>query len=360
MIGCQGSWVRVTALSLLASLFLSGCHSIATAVPFSLPAHQTSSKATFGWTAILIPSLMAIRPPSPNSAVSNQVPSEPAMPYETAVHLFDYDRQAPLDIQEIAVRTSEGVTVHDIHYASPKGGRAPAFLVVPERRGKFPGIIIQHGLPGNRSNFLPYAMNLARIGAVVLLTEAPFNRTEHQGKGYPTLTESDRDTQIQLIVDLQRAVDLLSTRPDVDTDRLAYIGYSYGGMMGGLLAGVEQRIKAYVLAVADGGMVTHFIEENYQDGTSPFNRLSRQQKESWLQVMLPIESIYFVPHAAPAALFFQSGLKDDVVPPSDGLRYQQAGSEPKAVKWYDAGHGLPPEAFKDQITWLRGQIGLGK
>lgn len=359
MISHPCSWVRAVALSLLASLFLNGCHSIA-AFPLFHSAHQTSSKATFGWTAILLPSLVAIRPPSSSSVVSSQVPTEPTMPYETAVHLFDYDRQAPLDVQEVSVQTSEGVTVHDIHYASPKGGRAPAFLVVPERRGKFPGIIIQHGLPGNRSNFLPYAMNLAKIGAVVLLTEAPFNRPEHQGQGYPTLTKSDRDTQIQLVIDLQRAVDLLSARSDVDPDRLAYIGYSFGGMTGGLLAGVERRIRAYVLAVADGGMVTHFTGADDQGRTNPFSRLSHEQKDSWLQAMLPIESIYFVSHAAPATLFFQAGLKDDVVLPSDGLRYQQAGSEPKAVKWYDAGHGLPPEAFKDQINWLHEQIELGK
>jgi cephalosporin-C deacetylase-like acetyl esterase len=60
--------------------------------------------------------------------------------------------------------------------------------------------------------------------------------------------ERDRREQIQLIVDLRRAVDLLVARDDVDPDRIGYLGVSYGGAMGGLLAGVEDRV--------DGG---HFL-----------------------------------------------------------------------------------------------------
>jgi BAAT / Acyl-CoA thioester hydrolase C terminal len=48
-------------------------------------------------------------------------------------------------------------------------------------------------------------------------------------------------------------VDLLSARPEVDEQRLGYIGWSYGAAIGGLLAAVERRIKAYVLAVGGGG-----------------------------------------------------------------------------------------------------------
>ena len=57
--------------------------------------------------------------------------------------------------------------------------------------------------------------------------------------------------------DLRRGVDLLLSRPDVAKDRLGYAGGSYGGAQGGLLSGVETRIKAYVLVVGDGRAVRH-------------------------------------------------------------------------------------------------------
>jgi hypothetical protein len=47
---------------------------------------------------------------------------------------FDYDSKAPLDVQEAGVEQRGDVAIHDISYASPKGGRVPAYLVVPKGR----------------------------------------------------------------------------------------------------------------------------------------------------------------------------------------------------------------------------------
>jgi len=38
------------------------------------------------------------------------------------LHHFDYDQKAPLDIQESGVEQRGDVAIHDISYASPKGG----------------------------------------------------------------------------------------------------------------------------------------------------------------------------------------------------------------------------------------------
>jgi len=45
---------------------------------------------------------------------------------------FDYDQKATLDVREAGVERRGEVAIHDISYASPKGGRVPAYLVVPE------------------------------------------------------------------------------------------------------------------------------------------------------------------------------------------------------------------------------------
>ncbi len=48
---------------------------------------------------------------------------------------LDYDRKASLDIKETNVYHRGPAAVHDISYASPKGGRVPAYLVVPDGKG---------------------------------------------------------------------------------------------------------------------------------------------------------------------------------------------------------------------------------
>ena len=44
-----------------------------------------------------------------------------------------------------------------------------------------------------------------------------------------------------------RGADLLLTRKDVDSKRLAYVGHSYNATVGGFLSGCDHRFKALVL-----------------------------------------------------------------------------------------------------------------
>lgn len=286
--------------------------------------------------------------------------SAPPAPTEETLRLFDYDTSAPLDV-EIGSTNKEGaITIQELTYASPKGGRVPATLVIPEGLAPFAGILLMHGAPGTRAATLPEARDLARLGAVVLAIDAPFSRPGRigDGEGPIRFDERDRDEQIQLIVDLRRGIDLLASRPDVDPERLAYSGGSYGGAMGGLLAGIEKRIKAYALVVGDGGLVSHFTGAD--DNPGPLGQLPAERRKRWLAAMEPIEPLRFVGRAAPAHLLFQNGQQDTLVPPVDGRAYQEAGSEPKTVQWYDAGHGLEPKAHRDRHKWLAGKIGIAK
>ncbi len=56
---------------------------------------------------------------------------------------FDYDKTA-LDLREIGVERRGDIAIHDISYASPKGGRVPAYLVVPKGAGPFAAVIWGH------------------------------------------------------------------------------------------------------------------------------------------------------------------------------------------------------------------------
>src|SRR5687767_15957110 len=164
-----------------------------------------------------------------------------------------------------------------------------------------------HGLPGTARSVASYAQLLAQYGAVVIAIDAPFARRGGQPVRFGT---EDRAEQIQLMKDLQRAVDVLRARPNVDDERIAYLGISYGGAMAALFAGLERRIKAAVLVVGDGGLVSHFTgpeDLNFMAGLSCATRLD------WFRDMTPIEPIRFIAHASPTALLLQSGRLDTLV-----------------------------------------------
>jgi len=64
----------------------------------------------------------------------------------------------------------------------------------------------------------------------------------------------DRDWTIQTAKDLRRTIDYLETREDIDSDRLAYYGLSWGAYDGPLMTAIEPRFKASVLLA--GGLYT--------------------------------------------------------------------------------------------------------
>ena len=267
--------------------------------------------------------------------------------------LFAYDVNAPLNLQKTVESTKNGVEVSAISFSSPDGGSVTGLLFDPVTRSSLrPGMVLMHGMPGTARSMATQGQLLAEHGAVVIAIDAPFAR-----RGGPPVRFStqDRAEQIQLIKDLQRAVDVLRARANVDDERLAYLGISYGAAMGALFVGIERRIKAAVLVVGDGGLVSHFTgPEDFDFMTS----LSCATRVDWLRSMTPIEPIRFIAHAPPTALLLQSGRQDNLVPAADAQALHTAAPQPRTIAWYDAGHGLNQQAAFDRLDWLHEKIGL--
>jgi dienelactone hydrolase len=264
------------------------------------------------------------------------------------LRLFSYDKHAALELREDLLDTIEGVSVRAISYNSPKGGRVSGRLFVPTGAGRFAGVVLAHGAPGNAEAFTGRAVYIAKHGAVVIVIDAPFNRREGRAWNF---TSRDRDEQIQLIDDLQRAVDILRSRPDTDPSRIAYVGRSYGGATGALFVGVERRLKTAILASADSGITTRYVGAN----SSPAP-VSEAELKEWLSIMDPIEGYRFIGNAN-VRILFQNGRSDPVVTPERAAALHSRSAEPKDIRWYDAGHALNAQAYVDQLRWLAETIG---
>ena len=267
--------------------------------------------------------------------------------------LFAYDVNAPLNLQRAVETMTNGVETSAISFDSPDGGRVTGMMFDPVTRSSLrPGIVLMHGMPGTAKGMTPLGQALASYGAVVIAIDAPFNRRSGSTVQF---TAQDRAEQVQLIKDLQRAVDLLRGLPNVDPARIAYHGTSYGGAMGALFVGIERRIKAGVLVVPDGGLVSHFTGP---EDSSFLASLSCGTRVSWFKDMVPIEPIRFIALATPTPLLIQNGRTDVLVPQADAELLHAAAPDPKTIQWYQAGHGLTHQALIDRHAWLVAQIGL--
>jgi dienelactone hydrolase len=291
--------------------------------------------------------------PAPADSCAVVRPDFGAAATEADRGIFAYNAGAALNFNKTLESTSDGIERSTISFDSPDGGSVKGLLFDPVTRSSLrPGIVVMHGLPGSANSMAAMAQLFAQYGAVVIAIDAPFDRRNGQELRF---TSDDRAEQIQLIKDLQRAVDVLRARPNVDPSRIAYVGVSYGGAMGALFVGIERRLRAAVLVVGDGGLVSHLTDPedfNFMSGLSCGTRVN------WFRAMAPIEPIRFVPHASPTPLLLQNGRLDELVPVADAEALQNAAPEPKTIRWYNAGHSLNQQANLDRLDWLHQEIGI--
>lgn len=240
-----------------------------------------------------------------------------------------------------------------ISLASAAGGEATGWLVQPRAEGRYPGLVLMHGVPGTAKQVMvSYGLPLATRGAVVIAWDAPWARR----RGLPDVTPRDSAEQAQLIRDLRRAVDVLSTRRNVDSTRIGYVGGSYGGAVGVLCIAVEPRLKAAVLFVPDGGLVSRFTAVD-GSATGPLAELPEEQRTRWLRAMWPIEPIRFVHERARIIpLLVQSARKDALAALTDAEELRRALPQPVTVLWYDVGHGWMPTATRERNDWIMSRL----
>jgi len=295
-------------------------------------------------------------------AVSAARAAEPR--FEDLVRQFDYDRNAPLNIREDKKEERDGVSVIELSYDSPRGGRVPATLVLPSGKGPFAGILFGHWMMPrssfrNRKEFLDEAILLARSGAVSLLTDAPMVRPgflpEKDGlKGEIQNAEASR----QQVIDFRRGLDLLLARGVVDPARIAFVGHSYNAHTGGILSGVEKRIGSFVL------MAGVFADEEYIFDSTALDVTQFRQKNGdkalldFFQQYAFDDPIHFIGQSAPASVFLQFGKDDQGIPEKMARGYFARFAEPKKIAFYKAGHALNHEAREERIEWLTERLKL--
>ena len=104
-------------------------------------------------------------------------------------------------------------------------------------------------------------MKLARRGATALTITVP-----SRGKDAPAGVSSEELVRWQGrtvaadVVAVRRALDLLAEDERVDAERLGLVGWSLGGRLGALAAGVDDHVRAIVLVSAGAAPVSEYVD----------------------------------------------------------------------------------------------------
>jgi dienelactone hydrolase len=203
---------------------------------------------------------------SPVQAVaSRSLTSFPATDavFESYRRQFDYDA-TPLDpevqhdivdsqdftCEKVTINAAYGNERFDIYCYLPKHVTAPYQPVVI-----YPGAGALHNQKFNPRNifFVP-ADFIVKSGRAVIFPvyKSTFERQDGVPDGFPRESNFYKDHMIMWVKDFRRTVDYLELRDDMDVDRLAFCGISWGGITSGIIPAVEPRIDVVISIV--GGL----------------------------------------------------------------------------------------------------------
>ena len=177
---------------------------------------------------------------------------------------------------------------------------------------------------------------LARSGRALVfpILKSTYNRKDALDSDYPAETVFYKDHVIMWRKDIGRTIDYLETRSDILSDKIGYFGWSWGGIMGGIIPAVEKRIKAIVLTGV--GMVT-------------------------MKTLPEVDHINFLPRVYQPVLIMNG--KYDMFFPVEISQipfFNLLGtpSKEKSIKIYDSGHLVPKsELIKETLVWFDKYLG---
>ena len=270
-------------------------------------------------------------------------------------HLFDYDSHQPLDIHDKTLKDFDCGVIHDVTYVSPSGGRVSAYQIVPKGKGPFAAVIFGHWGNGTRGEFIPEAKTYACAGVMSLLPDYRWERprpwySEIDDFAHPDL---DRKTRINTVIEIRRATDLLMSRADVDSNRVAYVGHSFGAQWGAILTAVDRRLKAAVLMAGVAEEADLLLRSDNPRIADLRASLPKGQLDIYVNTLADVNAINYVRYAQPTPLLLQFANFEQYFDRASMDRYAAAATEPKTVLYYDSAHDLnDPKAFKDRLDWL--------
>jgi fermentation-respiration switch protein FrsA (DUF1100 family) len=204
--------------------------------------------------------------------------------------------------EEVDFKSKDGTALHAWFVPAP-GAKAKATVV------------FSHGNAGSIGHHLGFAM---------WFVDAGYNVLTYDYRGFGK--SGGKVDRRGMLDDVRAAFDYVSTRADVNAERLISYGHSLGGAKSLAVLG-EAPVKGVCAVIADAAFSSYLAMAQIMAGQLGANLVS----DEWA----PQDAIQKI---APVPLLIVHGSKDEVVPVAQGRLLFQAAHEPKTMFEVTDGH----------------------
>lgn len=256
---------------------------------------------------------------------------------------YDYDK-SPLESKTEERKVGDVSIREKITFNAAYGKeRVIAYLFLPKRGTPpyqtvvyFPGSNSLHATKSEGNLEIDRIDFLLKSGRAVMypIYKSTYERSDSLKSDYADTTIFYRDHVVMWANDLRRSVDYLTTRKDVDANKIGYYGISWGATLAAIMIPIEPRIKAAVLYVAGLPM------ERTRPEVDQINFLPRVQIPV---IMLNGKYDHFFPVETSQKPFFRL-----------------IGTPPENKKYslYEGGHFVPrTQLITESLNWLDKYLG---
>lgn len=276
---------------------------------------------------------------------------------------------ARFDFELEPVRSESRYKVAKLRFPSPVASPVPLNNTVhaeyfqPTTAGRHPGVVVLHILGADFALSRYLAARLADAGVAALFVKLPY-----YGERRPTGPASEtrflsanigRTTEAmrQGILDVRRGLAWLSSRPEIDPERLGVTGISLGGIISSVVAAVDPSIDRVAILLAGGGLAD--ILWNMPE------REAKAYREAWIAsgrtfadleaLVRPYDPLTHAARLKGKHVLMIAGNVDEVVPPRAARQLWHAAGEPP-IHWLDCGHysavGFLLPALRETVAFL--------
>ena len=201
-----------------------------------------------------------------------------------------------------------------------------------------PGVLLLHGYSSRKEHVAEgVGSSLMRHGIASLAIDLPLHGT----RADPLQAQAARNPLAlvgmwrQALKECRLSLGYLRARPEIDQACVAVAGYSLGSFLAVMAAADDPAVRAVVLAA--GG--------DLPAGT-PLSAVARAVAD-------PLRAVRKL-RGRP--LLMVHGTGDRTMTPDQAQRLFDAAGEPKELKWWNAGHYLPPAAIDYAAEWLKARL----
>lgn len=259
--------------------------------------------------------------------VRDDDPKPSARPYKVA-------HDESLDAVQMLESETDDYRRFRVEFSGIEKDRVPAFHYRPKRAGvKAPAVLLQYGSGGNKRTdyIVAIGQQFVTRGYEVLTIDSPQRgeRKPKDGKsGGSLLGAEGRNLFLQYCGDYSRAIDYLAARPEIDGDRIGYVGISLGAITGLTFVAHEPRVRAMASLVGGG----NFLAKVPPDMPDSATRLPPADAAR------EFDPVYHVARMAPRPLLFLNAKRDQLILHLWAQSVHKVAGPGSQVVWIDADH----------------------